>query len=78
MRRRKPHLRFETQLSQFSEWDLKMFFAERIKQWLRPRGPPPQPREEAEGLNTKVEMGGEGTFRHGWPEFDLEILLNLI
>jgi len=36
-----------------------MFFAERIKQWLRPRPPglDVQPKEEAQVLSTKVDIG---------------------
>ena len=36
-----------------------MFFTERIKEWLRPR--PPVPKEEAEVLSAKVEIGEDGT-----------------
>ena len=36
-----------------------MFFAERIKQWLRPRPPglDVQPKEEAQVLSTKIDIG---------------------
>jgi len=40
-----------------------MFFAERIKEWLRPRPPnedAQQTKEEAEALSTKVEIGEDG------------------
>ena len=39
-----------------------MFFAERIKQWLRPRSPgtDAQPKEEVEVLSKKVEIGEDG------------------
>ena len=37
-----------------------MFFTERIKEWLRPR-PPPVPKEEAEVLSAKVDIGEDGT-----------------
>ena len=48
-----------------------MFFTERIKEWLRPR-PPPLPKEEAEALSAKVDIGEDGTtgMIHKYIHFD--------